>query len=619
MHNQQLATRRLGRHRHLSLALSLALGISSAPALATAPQSIAPTPTGETVLATSTLSGEPTRQTLMNPAHPAASGSATAGTITVTNCQDTGTGSLRWAVANASDGDTIDMSGQTGCTLKLNSSIVTSVDNLTIKGVPESKYPILDAQNAVVPIKHFGYGTLALSDVTVRNGFFQTNSPVTRGSCLFSSGNITLTDSSVKYCKAENTSSGTVQGGAVAALGNVTLSGSTVLGGTAENSGTGAAQGGAIWSQGTIKLDDASTVANSKALTNGSGSARGGGTWSQNGTTISKQSIVDGNTAQAYGNGSAIGGGVYATGNLTVGTNSVISNNVAESNTSFASGGGAQTGGTATVKYSQIEDNRVTSATSSAQGGGLRTDDTLMTKYTTISGNESSSLGGGVIARGNVSLRYTTISGNKAKVVGGLDLIGTNATQNLIIDQSTISGNISTNSKFGAGIYVGHDTDIRNSTITGNVESNPSNTKYGAGLSVKHDVNVDLSSTIISDNKLDDGSSSIPDSDIAAAIGGSNATLTGDYNLIGISLIGYPGTHGISNGAPGLGPLQDNGGLTKTHAVLPGSPAIDAGKANSFTQDQRGTGFKRTVGADPDIGAFELGGDRIFANGFETP
>jgi hypothetical protein len=59
---------------------------------------------------------------------------------------------------------------------------------------------------------------------------------------------------------------------------------------------------------------------------------------------------------------------------------------------------------------------------------------------------------------------------------------------------------------------------------------------------------------------------------------------------------------------PMLGPLADNGGRTRTHALLPGSPAIDAGNNRSgFLWDQRGPGFPRVAGARADIGAFESG------------
>jgi hypothetical protein len=65
------------------------------------------------------------------------------------------------------------------------------------------------------------------------------------------------------------------------------------------------------------------------------------------------------------------------------------------------------------------------------------------------------------------------------------------------------------------------------------------------------------------------------------------------------------------NTDPLLGPLQDNGGPTFTHALLKGSPAIDAGDP-SFTPppfyDQRGLGFDRVVNGRIDIGSFEVQG-----------
>jgi hypothetical protein len=56
---------------------------------------------------------------------------------------------------------------------------------------------------------------------------------------------------------------------------------------------------------------------------------------------------------------------------------------------------------------------------------------------------------------------------------------------------------------------------------------------------------------------------------------------------------------------------------TRTHALLPASPAIDAGN-NSLGSpyDQRLGGFPRVVGAAADIGAFEVNPDVIFVNGF---
>src|SRR5262249_16240174 len=66
------------------------------------------------------------------------------------------------------------------------------------------------------------------------------------------------------------------------------------------------------------------------------------------------------------------------------------------------------------------------------------------------------------------------------------------------------------------------------------------------------------------------------------------------------------------SGDPKIGPLQNNGGPTFTQALLPGSPAVDAGDDSvlgsppNLTTDQRGPGFPRKVGSHVDIGAFEV-------------
>jgi hypothetical protein len=81
-------------------------------------------------------------------------------------------------------------------------------------------------------------------------------------------------------------------------------------------------------------------------------------------------------------------------------------------------------------------------------------------------------------------------------------------------------------------------------------------------------------------------------------------TATGFTNLVSTDLVGVD---------PKLGPLEDNGGATLTHALLTGSPAIDAGGPTGEPFDQRGQ--PRTIddpsvanlnGSDgTDIGAFE--------------
>jgi hypothetical protein len=63
----------------------------------------------------------------------------------------------------------------------------------------------------------------------------------------------------------------------------------------------------------------------------------------------------------------------------------------------------------------------------------------------------------------------------------------------------------------------------------------------------------------------------------------------------------------MPNTDPMLGALADNGGPTLTRALLPGSPAIDAGdNAGAANFDQRGPGFARVVNGTIDIGAYEV-------------
>src|SRR5207248_2423488 len=108
---------------------------------------------------------------------------------------------------------------------------------------------------------------------------------------------------------------------------------------------------------------------------------------------------------------------------------------------------------------------------------------------------------------------------------------------------------------------------------------------------------VQLRNTIIS------GDGSRPN--IFADVGGTFRSQ--GHNLSSDSGSGFlTGPGDIINTNPLLGPLQDNGGLTLTMALLPGSPAINAGdNANVSDFDQRGPGFPRIVAGLIDIGAFE--------------
>jgi hypothetical protein len=214
----------------------------------------------------------------------------------------------------------------------------------------------------------------------------------------------------------------------------------------------------------------------------------------------------------------------------------------------------------------------------------------IMITDCTISGNFSASGGGGILgARTKLTVANSTISGNSAGTSGG----GISVSPGPIgvdLDSSIVNSTISGNSAGTSGGGIGTSTTLRvaNCTITGN--SAPS----GGGI---YNVgSVEVSNTILNAGALGEN------------IFNDGGTVTSDgYNLSSDDGGGYlTGPGDQINTDPLLGPLQDNGGPTFTHALLPGSPAIDAGDPNFSPppfNDQRGC--PRVINGRIDIGSFE--------------
>ena len=155
-------------------------------------------------------------------------------------------------------------------------------------------------------------------------------------------------------------------------------------------------------------------------------------------------------------------------------------------------------------------------------------------------------------------------------------------------------------------MYAGFKAQIFNCTITANTGKGAfAAGLYGGFASTPESI---LQSTIIAGN-----TASGVELDVGSQFG---LPLFGSNNLIRSSQDGTRVPFDTIVEDPLLGPLQDNGGPTRTHALLPGSPAIDNGKGSpGVSFDQRGRGFPRVI-IKPDIGAFEFDPDRIFGNGF---
>ena len=201
--------------------------------------------------------------------------------------------------------------------------------------------------------------------------------------------------------------------------------------------------------------------------------------------------------------------------------------------------------------------------------------------------------GGGLYVGGTASstLQQVTVSGNSAQFGGG---VYTDSTGVLSLSNTTFSGNSALgvgSSSGGALLVVGTTVLLNNVTMTGNSST------FGGGL-WNESSPVTFRNTILSGNSAGSG----PD------CGGSDLTSAG-FNLIEISCSLTGDLEGNITGLDAvLGPLQLNGLPPVTHALLSGSPAIDAGSCIdssglTVTVDARGT--IRPQVAACDIGAYE--------------
>ena len=397
------------------------------------------------------------------------------------------------------------------------------------------------------------------------------------------------------------------------ALGQLTINGDLVLTGLGADQLTIDAQGDS-----RVMFVTGTTTAEISGLTlTGGVMGQGGGLFNNtNATTTLLDVTIEGNTATVGIFGA--GGGVWNGGNLTITLSSI------SGNTATAAGGGIFNyyQGALTITGSTISGNMA-----GAHGGGIRNSGDLAITDSTISGNMAGSDGGGIHNSGDLSITGSSLSGNMAGRGGG-GVYG-----RFTIADTTISGNMA--GEDGGGVWnllLGQISTITNSTISGNtansegggvysttiiqgglllieystITSNTAPSGGGAWASPTSSPSVAIRSSIIAGNTSGDD---------VYFFAGTNPFQSNGYNLIGTGnatgAFNQPGDQVGAN--PMLGPLADNGGPTQTHALLAGSPALDAGDPAAVPGvgviplfDQRGVGFPRVVNGRIDIGAFEL-------------
>ncbi|HEY6544148.1 MAG TPA: choice-of-anchor Q domain-containing protein [Dokdonella sp.] len=324
--------------------------------------------------------------------------------------------------------------------------------------------------------------------------------------------------------------------------------------------------------------------------------------------------VVAGVTHSANG-----GGCIYSTGDVALLDATVTDCETSTSGITKAIGGGVRAHRAVVLRRSRVTGNRAQADGADAEGGGLHALYLLTAFQNMISGNIADTdaghfaRGGGVFAAEYLRLDATTLSGNSASH-GAAAYVGSSTqfvTPNLI--NVTLSGNHASGA--GGGLFAADGIELYNSTVTGNSAV----FDFGAGVYIAGG-DVRLHSTIVAGNSSGDGLN-------AADIGGhAGAVISGSHNLVVASTLALPADTIAAE--PMLAALGDNGGGVLTHALLPGSPAIDAG-ANPRGEHTDERAFvcppvgqcaqaARTLGAATDIGAFESGSpDRIFDDGFE--
>ena len=367
-------------------------------------------------------------------------------------------------------------------------------------------------------------------------------------------------------------------------------------------------------------------------LTISNGSADYGAGISNTGTVILEDSTLSDNSA-------FVGGGIYNFGGTVTVDNSTINNNSADAGGGIynADGFGAAT---LTISDSTLSANSAVSA-----GGGVFNDGEFMASNSTFSRNSAND-GGGISNNGGaVTLDNSTFTSNSANDGGAIwnavrattpesssltdnvasddDIAYTPGT--VTLNNSTLKGNEAVNN--GGGIWNAGTATLENSTLSRNEAYDPFNSgsMLGGGIYNDDGGTVNLNSSTLARNSADNGggglfnnagtvnssSSIVANSGFGNDCGGDTITSLG-YNLDSDGTCNLMDTGDISSTDPLLGPLQDNGGDTLTHALLPGSPAIDAGNCPGASADQRG--YFRPVeirdapnAADAcDIGAFEV-------------
>ena len=476
----------------------------------------------------------------------------------------------------------------------------TAIDNssaatLTFNGI--GTYA-LDGKNEVRPLT-ITDGNVTLNGVWIVNG---GGNDYGGGIYNAADGNLTLAGSFIRNNSAKF-GGGIFNHGELSVIGGQINDNDAQTGGGLDNAGTvtindaaffdnSAAHGGAIFSAAdNIKLTNSTLTVNNTLFVRNGESTNGGGIYNEGTATITGGEFKE--------NSATWGGAIYN------GTESFVTHNRPPSPNKFRatmiveksrivdnsalSGGGIYNlpGRDGTSVLDLVDSTLSENIATRFGGGGIRNISGLALFQVTLSDNSAVENGGGIENYGQMTLSHSTLSQNTTSQNGG----GLFNKESAIIDSSTFSGNRAAGG--GGGIQNSDADSNRDPTLTINTSTFNGNAAL-RGKAIENLNKLTLTNSILSSNEP---------TAIALCATYANSIVTISDSLIeDASCTRGVETNIIVGQNALLGALQDNGGPTSTHALLQGSPAINAGNsATCEAEDQRGEPRDGSC----DMGAYE--------------
>jgi predicted outer membrane repeat protein len=511
--------------------------------------------------------------------------------ITVTSTADSGAGSLRAAIAAARSGDTIQFgSGLANQTITLTGGQIeiSPGKNITIDGAGAANLTI--SGNNASRIFFVNSNQDFITSVAVKNLTLTKGRTADQGGAILGEHKANITVENVKFT-ANTADKG---GGAIFSKWENNL---TVI--NSQFDGNIATKGNAEQGAGAIAfVSPGNFLVRNSTFTNNQG-INGGAINSLNGKlTIENSKFINNSTLAAFLDSGkpnpdlrGYGGALYTD---RASSTSEPSGTIRIVNTQFE-GNKSKHGGGGAYLYTGTQDNVIIESTSfnnnqtqkgvngdGANGGGLYVisngqNKGLVLNRTSFTNNTASSQGGGLWMYGApTTITNSTFSGNKA-----------------IFSTVPSENNFSRNG--GAIAFYEAPATITNTTIANNLSG-----WVAGGILADQKLAVNVKNTIFYENKAFNGGNpwNIQQHTNREMSGGGGNIQNTPTNAGGAA------TTGIQVADPKLGALQDNGGGLLTHALLTGSPAIDAG-TTSGAPTIDGRGFNRD--GKPDSGSFEFG------------